>query len=53
MPVDTWLSLDHVDQVLEIDSENHQVRVGDGIRLHALNRKLAEHGLAANVGLVT
>ncbi|MDH3707848.1 MAG: FAD-binding protein, partial [Acidimicrobiia bacterium] len=40
------LSLDHLDTVESVDRQHHRVTVGAGIRLHALNERLAELGLA-------
>ncbi len=40
------LCLDHLDAVESVDRETHRVTVGAGIRLAALNDRLAEVGLA-------
>ena len=42
----TLLSLDAMDQILDVDRSSGRVRVQAGIRLHALADRLAEHGLA-------
>src|SRR3954451_8560155 len=42
----TLLSLDRMGAVLDADPSSGLVRVEAGIRLHALSRALAEHGLA-------
>lgn len=45
----TYLSLDNLASVLEVDAERGLVRVQAGIRLHALNTALAAAGLALPV----
>jgi FAD-linked oxidoreductase len=40
------ISLDGMDRVLDVDRETGRVRVQAGITIHALNRRLAEAGLA-------
>jgi L-gulono-1,4-lactone dehydrogenase len=42
----TLLSLDRMGALLDADPSSGLVRVGAGIRLHALSQALAEHGLA-------
>jgi len=45
----TLLSLDRYNRVLEVDRDQHRVRVQAGIRLRDLNKVLASHGLALPV----
>lgn len=42
----TMLKLDRMSEVLDVDRSSGLVRVQAGITIHALNRHLAEHGLA-------
>jgi L-gulonolactone oxidase len=45
------VALDAMDRVLDVDPASGLVRVQAGISIHALSRRLAEHGLAlANLG---
>ena len=40
------LSLDHLDRIVDVDTDSGHVRVEAGIRLHDLNDRLDERGLA-------
>ncbi len=42
----TLLSLERMDRVLDVDRDSGRVRVEAGITIHALNDRLAAHGLA-------
>ncbi|MDX6699127.1 MAG: L-gulono,4-lactone dehydrogenase [Solirubrobacteraceae bacterium] len=45
------VSLDALDRVIDVDRESGLVRVEAGVSIHALNRRLWEHGLAVeNLG---